>query len=100
MIDFVIIKSEFLLLKPGIIYGIGVVDLIKLTFQKHYWEIYIWTVILFLVFIVQWNNLYNVIDQIGELKLSFTLIMITLLEFTRVATYWFPQKKLRQNRIS
>ena len=76
-------KSEFLLLIPGIIYGVGVVDLIKVTFQKHYWEIYLWAIILFLVFILQWYSLYNAIDQIGESKLSFTLMMVTPLVFTR-----------------
>ena len=76
-------KSEFLLLIPGIIYGVGVVDLIKVTFQKQYWEIYVWTVVLFLVFILQWYSLYNAIDQIGESKFSFTLMMITPLVFTR-----------------
>jgi hypothetical protein len=76
-------KSEFLLLIPGIIYGVGVVDLIKVTFRKHYWEIYLWAIILFLVLILQWYSLFYAMDQIGESKLSFTFMMITPLVFTR-----------------
>ena len=91
-------KSEFLLLIPGIIYGVGVVDLIKVTFQKHYWEIYVWTVVLFLVFILQWYSLFNAIDQIGESKLAFTLTMLNPLLFTRGCYLLTPSKKADSKR--
>ena len=76
-------KSEFLLLIPGLIYGVGVVDLIKVTFKKHYWEIYAWAIVLFLVLILQWYNFYENIDQAVENKLMFTLMMFSPLIFTR-----------------
>lgn len=76
-------KSEFLLLIPGIIYGVGVVDLIRVTFRLQYWEIYIWASALFLVLILQWYSFYNAIDQAIESKLTFTLMMLTPLIFTR-----------------
>jgi len=76
-------KSEFLLLIPGLIYGVGVVDLIKITFRIHYWEIYAWATILFMVLILQWYSFYNNIDQAVEDKLLFSLMMLSPLVFTR-----------------
>ncbi|MCK5368914.1 MAG: hypothetical protein KAQ62_10190 [Cyclobacteriaceae bacterium] len=85
-------KSEFLLLIPGLIYGVGVVDLIKVTFRLQYWEIYIWASILFLVLILQWYSLYNTMDQTINSKLSFTLMMISPLVFTRGCYLFTPDE--------
>ena len=69
-------KSEFLLLIPGLIYGVGLVELMRILNRKIYWEILAWSLIMFISLIVQWFGLY---DRLESLKLNigvFSLLLI------------------------
>jgi len=78
-------KAEFILLIPGILYGIALVDLLKIV--RHgtkYWETIMWTFILFLVVIADWFKLYNFVDKISENITLFTLYILSPLIFVQV----------------
>ena len=78
-------KSEFILLILGILYGVALVDLLKIIRHKnHYWESIVWLVILFLVVIADWFRLYNFVDIISQDIFLFTLYILTPLIFVQV----------------
>lgn len=85
-------KSEFLLLIPGLIYGVGLVELMRILNRKMYWEIIAWSLVMFFSLIVQWFGLY---DRLEFLTLDigiFTLLLINPLLFTRTCHSLTPNE--------
>lgn len=83
-------KIEFLLLIPGILYGIGLVDLVKLTFKKHYFEIYLWAFVMISVLVIQWFSLYNNIAVAENSPGIFLVMLIVPLSFAQVCFMLTP----------
>ena len=53
-------KQEFLLLIPAIIYGVAIVDLLKIFQHKiRYWELIAWGLLLMVLVINIWIELYQ-----------------------------------------
>jgi len=85
-------KSEFLLLIPGLIYGVGLVELMRILNRKMYWEIIAWSIVMFLSLIVQWFGLYDRLEFL-ELNMGiFTLLLINPLLFTRICHTLSPHE--------
>ena len=72
-------KSEFILLIPGIIYGVAMVDLLKIfRHSKRYWESVAWGIAMFLNLIVSWYELYDKLEIISS-NIALSLISLLLL---------------------
>lgn len=85
-------NSEFLLFIPGVIYGVGVVDLLKIFRNKMYWEIIAWGIVLFLILIVQWFTLFERLSAI-EMDIGlFTLLLLGPLAYTMTCTILTPEE--------
>ena len=64
-------KQEFLLLIPGIIYGVAIADLLKIVRHKvNYWEVVFWGVLLLTTIINHWMELYKKLDAMVEHRLQ------------------------------
>ena len=69
-------KQEFLLLIPGIIYGVAIVDLLKIVRHKvNYWEVVFWGTLLLINIINHWMELYQKLEAIVDNHLNFFLII-------------------------
>ena len=72
-------KSEFILLIPGIIYGVALVDLLKIFRHKNtYWETTAWGIAMIINLIVSWFNLYDKLDMIGSSISLFSVYQLIL----------------------
>ena len=84
-------NSKILLLIPGIIYGVGLVDLLKTLRPKIYWEIPAMAFLLFLTLIVNWfmyaDRLMNTSMNLGMYALS----MVTPLIFAKACGVLTPE---------
>ena len=87
-------KSEFLLLIPGLIYGVGLVELMRILNRKMYWEIIAWSLIMFISLIIQWFGLYDRLEFLGLNMGIFTLLLINPLLFTRICHTLSPNENV------
>jgi hypothetical protein len=87
-------KSEFILLIPGILYGVALIDLLKVTRHgKRYWETIVWAILLFLVVISDWFKLYNFVDLISNDIFLFTLYIVSPLIFVQTCFILTPEEE-------
>lgn len=87
-------KQEFLLLIPAIIYGVAIVDLMKIfQHKKNYWELLIWGVYIFMAIVFTWTELYaklhTITDDIGR----FFMIIIQAILFAQIVAVITPEEK-------
>ena len=69
-------KQEFLLLIPAIIFGVAIVDLLKLfSHKKTYFELVGWGVFLMLAIISVWMRLFEKLEVVSSSNLLFLLII-------------------------
>jgi hypothetical protein len=81
---------KILLLIPGLIYGVGLVDLLKVFKPNTYWEIRVMAILLFLTLIINW---FLYADRISATSLTlgiYTLTMVSPLLFTRACNVLTP----------
>lgn len=84
-------KQEFLLLIPGIIYGVAIVDLLKIVQHKYnYWEVVYWGVLLMVMIINHWMDLYQKLDAIVDNNLNFYLIIGQAMVYAQAANVITP----------
>lgn len=86
-------KSIFLLLIPGTIYSIALIDLIRLfRANKFYWEPHLWGVFLYTVIIINWINLYDDIGKMTDQIFMYSMYMIGPLIFTQTVAVLVPKE--------
>lgn len=87
-------KQEFLLLIPAIIYGVAIVDLLKIFGHKrNYPEMVGWGIFVMIGVIYNWIELFNKLELITEGNLSFFMIIIQAILFARAAAIITPEEK-------
>lgn len=87
-------KSEFILLIPGIIYGVAMVDLLKIfRHSKRYWESVAWGIAMFLNLIVSWFELYDKLEIISSNIALFTAYIISPLIFAQAVFVLTPEEE-------
>jgi hypothetical protein len=87
-------KQEFFLLIPAIIYGVAIVDLLKIfNHKKNYPEMVGWGLFLLIGIIYNWIELFNKLDLIIGGNVSFFLIIFQAILFSRAAAIITPEEK-------
>lgn len=87
-------KQEFFLIIPGVIYGVAIVDLLKVfEHKRNYFEIVGWGLTYMLGIVMLWVNLYTKLDAIIQSNLSFLLIIIQSVLYSRGAHIITPEEK-------
>lgn len=85
-------KQEFLLLIPGIIYGVAIVDLLKIIQHRvNYWEIVLWGVLLMVTIIRHWMELYQKLEFLVDNNLNFFLIIGQAVIYAQAANVITPE---------
>ena len=87
-------KQEFLLLIPAIIYGVAIVDLMKI-FQnkKNYWETVLWGIYMFVIIVFAWTELYQKLNVITDDIKSFFLVIIQSVVYAQAIRVLTPEEK-------
>ena len=86
-------KQEFLLLIPAIIYGVAIVDLLKVfNHKKNYIEMVGWGLFMMLAVIFNWIELFNKLELIAGGNSSFFLIIIQAILYARAAAIITPEQ--------
>ena len=85
-------KSEFLLLIPAIMYGAGLIDLMKIFNRKMYWELPLWALSLFLTLVITWFGLFERLELITVNPGIFLLLLIGPLIFARSCYVLTPEE--------
>ena len=92
-------KSEFILLIPGIIYGVALVDLLKIFRHKStYWEVVSWGIIMIINLIVSWFTLYDKLEIISNSILLFTVYIISPLLFAQAIFVLTPEEENKDTK--
>jgi hypothetical protein len=87
-------KQEFLLLIPAIIYGVAIVDLIKIFgHKKNYIEMVGWGIFIMMLVIFSWMELYQKLEAITNSNLSFFLIIGQAILLTNIAKVITPERE-------
>ncbi len=85
-------KQEFLLLIPAIIYGVAIVDLLKVFKHKSlYWELVFWGTLLMTTIISLWMDLYQKLEFIVDSNLNFFVIIIQSIIYAQTASVLTPE---------
>lgn len=87
-----------LLLIPGVIYGVGLADLLKAFKPKVYWEITSMAILLILTLTVNWFLFSERLSVVGENLGLFALTLVTPLLFTRACNVLTPDPGTRDTR--
>ncbi|MGL1885412.1 MAG: hypothetical protein OCD76_02760 [Reichenbachiella sp.] len=87
-------KQEFFLLIPAIIYGVAIVDLMKIFRHKNnYWEIVAWGVYIFMVIIFVWAELYQKLHALTSDIKNFFIIIIQAVVYAQLVAVITPEEK-------
>ncbi|MFY0628179.1 MAG: hypothetical protein JXR07_17910 [Reichenbachiella sp.] len=87
-------KQEFFLIIPGVIYGVAIVDLLKVfEHKRNYFEIVGWGLTFMLGIVTLWINLYVKLDAIVSSNLSFLLIIVQSVLYSRGAHIITPEEQ-------
>jgi len=85
-------KQEFLLLIPAIVYGVAIVDLLKIfSHKKNYIELVGWGLFVITLVIFSWIELYNKLEVITGSNLSFFLIIGQSILLAKIAGVITPE---------
>jgi len=87
-------KQEFLLLIPAVVFGVAIVDLLKLfSHKKSYFELVGWGIFLMLSIVSTWMRLFEKLDVVSSSNLLFLLIIAQAMLFARAANIITPEEK-------
>ncbi len=87
-------KIEFLLIIPAIIYGVAIVDLLKIfSHKKNYFELVGWGVFCLTAIVISWSEIYNKVDLIKNDNISFYVLIIQSIIVARIAAVITPEEK-------
>jgi hypothetical protein len=87
-------KQEFFLLIPAIIYGVAIVDLLKIfRHKKTYWEVLIWGLLLMIIIINTWTELYQKLEHIVDNTFHFFIVIAQAILYAQAANIITPEEK-------
>lgn len=87
-------KQEFFLLIPAIIYGVAIVDLLKIfSHRKNYIEMVGWGIYVMLAVIYSWTELYFKLELITSNIINFYLVIIQAIILAMLARIITPEQK-------
>lgn len=87
-------KQEFFLLIPAIIYGVAIVDLLKIfNHRKNYIEMMGWGIYMMLAVIYTWTQLYAKLDLITDSPTNFFLFIVQAIIMAKLANIITPEEK-------
>lgn len=87
-------KIEFLLIIPAIIYGVAIVDLLKIfSHKKNYFELVAWGVFCLVAIVISWTEIYNKVDIIVKDNFSFYVLILQSIIIARIAAVITPEEK-------
>lgn len=85
-------KQEFFLLIPAIIFGVAVVDLLKVfSHRKPYFEMLGWALVMMAAIVVLWIDLYDRLEFIGNSNLMFLLLIGQAMLYAQSAAILTPE---------
>lgn len=87
-------KLEFLLIIPAIIYGVAIVDLLKIfNHKKNYFELVGWGIFCLVAIVISWSEVYNKADIIVKDNFSFYVLILQSIIVARIAAVITPEEK-------
>ncbi len=87
-------RQEFFLLIPAIIYGVAIVDLLKIFYhKKNYIEIVGWGIFIMMTVIFAWIELFNKFTAVTSNNLSYFLIIGQAIFYAKIASLITPEAK-------
>ena len=87
-------KQEFFLLIPAIIYGVAIVDLLKIfNHKKNYIEMMGWGIYVMFAVIHNWTELYAKLELITDSQLNFFLFIVQAILLAKMANIITPEAK-------
>jgi len=87
-------KIEFLLIIPAIIYGVAIVDLLKIfNHKKTYFELIGWGVLFLTAIVISWSEIYAKVDIIVKDNISFYVLIIQSIIIARIAAVITPEER-------
>jgi len=87
-------KIEYFLLIPAIIYGVAIVDLLKIfQHKKKYWEVTLWGVVLLEAIILNWVELFNKLDNFINSNINFVILIVQSILIAQLAAVLTPEDK-------
>jgi hypothetical protein len=83
------------LLIPAIIYGVAIVDLLKIfSHRKNYFEMVGWGIFVLLVVVFSWMELYHKLESVTGNNLNFFLIIAQSILFSQAAALITPEQDI------
>jgi hypothetical protein len=87
-------KQEFFLLLPAIVYGVAVVDLLKVfRHKKSYWEMIAWGLVLMVYIVIIWLELWTKLDVVATDKWFFILTIVSAVILAQTSSLLTPEEK-------
>ena len=87
-------KLEFLLIIPAIIYGVAIVDLLKIfNHKKNYFELVGWGIFCLVAIVISWSEIYDKADIIVKDNFSFYVLVLQSIIVARIAAVITPEEK-------
>ena len=87
-------KQEFFLLLPAIIYGVALIDLLKIfKGRKTYWEVVAWGSVFMVYIIIIWLELWSKLDMVATDKWFFILTILKAILLAQIAASITPEEK-------
>jgi len=87
-------KQEFFLLLPAIVYGVAVVDLLKIFRHKRsYWEMVAWGFMMMVYVIIIWLERWTKLGVVATDKWFFILTIVNAVILAQAASILTPEEK-------
>jgi hypothetical protein len=87
-------RQEFFLLIPAIIYGVAIIDLLKVFYHdKNYIEVVGWGIFIMMTVIFAWLELFNKLQTVTSNNLSFFLIIGQAIFYAKISSLITPEAK-------
>lgn len=87
-------KQEFFLLIPAIIYGVALVDLLKVyKTKKTYWEAVAWGTVMMGYIIITWLELFEKLDMVATNKWYYIVMIGKAIIVAQLASIITPEEK-------
>ena len=87
-------REEFFLLIPAIIYGVALVDLLKVYKGKYnYWELTVWGTIMMLYIIIVWLELFAKLEMVTTNKWFYLISIFKAILVAQIAATITPEEK-------
>ena len=87
-------KQEYFLIIPGIVYGVIIVDLMKVFMhRKNYWEMVVWGIYMFTMIPIVWSELFQKLDLLTNSLKNYFIIIIQAVLYTVAVKLLTPEEK-------